>query len=56
MITVRPDGEFWTIYVHDRPVHARYTGLEPAKREAWLYAYQHRVAYFGERRIELEAS
>lgn len=52
-ISVRPEGDFWTIYVHDRPVNARYTGMEPAKREAWLYAQQHRVAYFGTRRIEL---
>ena len=46
-ITVWPEGDFWTVYIHDRPVHARYTGLEPAKREAWLYAYQHRRALFG---------
>lgn len=46
-ITVRPEGDFWTIYIHDRPVHARYTGLMAAKREAWLYAFNNRRALFG---------
>ena len=53
-ITVRPEGDYWTIYLHDRPLYARYTGVGPAKREAWLYAYQHRRAYFGSYRIVLE--
>lgn len=56
-IVVRPDGQFWSIYVNEcRLMPGNYTGEQGAKLDAWQFAYSKRKALFGAYQIRLQNS
>lgn len=56
LISVRLLDGYWMIYVHDRPMQARYTSLQGSKLDAWQFAVSKRKALFGAYRVRLLAS
>lgn len=53
-ITVRQDGHFWNIYVHDCPLMpGKYTSERGAMLDAWQFARSKCKALFGAYRIKL---
>ncbi len=53
-ITVKPDGDFWSIYVNGfRLMPGNYSSAHGAKIDAWQFALSKRKAIFGAYRIKL---